>query len=70
MPHDLSVARFVCSARARRTVSPAAPALPRRPRAPPTLGAPRRRLDAPVPSPAPWPPLPVCAQSRPRDDPG
>eukprot|EP00966_Prymnesium_polylepis_P281247 6498264-Prymnesium_polylepis.1 len=24
----------------------------------------------PVPSPAPRPPLPVCAQSRPRDDPG
>eukprot|EP00966_Prymnesium_polylepis_P003499 80391-Prymnesium_polylepis.1 len=24
----------------------------------------------PAPSPAPRPPLPVCAQSRPRDDPG
>ena len=35
----MTVAPVVCSARARRTVSP-------RPRAPPTLGAPRRRLDA------------------------
>eukprot|EP00966_Prymnesium_polylepis_P304099 7025504-Prymnesium_polylepis.1 len=57
MPHECRP-----SARARRTVSP-------RPRTSPTPGAPRHRLAARALARLAAP-LPVCAHSRPRDDPG
>eukprot|EP00966_Prymnesium_polylepis_P178427 4132474-Prymnesium_polylepis.1 len=54
MPHECRPCRLQRTRTTHRVVTP---------------GAPRRRLDARVLA-RPAAPLPVCAQSRPRDDPG